>query len=242
MKIESVGNSKYGLGGGTRESDSFVGNEYEGLKLPEMKELLKPMEEVVLKLKDKIKNNEYNFIIGDDASGRVPALILHKVIKQIYNENGKDIGVTFLAGSRETEDLETKTKNIEDFLRDKLSNISNPDVLIVTELIHRGSSLVPFTEVLKNLGAKYDVATTGLLRKYRLDELEKKLQSKIIYGKEFKPEIDGDYVIAGVEKSYEDLFARRYEMDEDDRTKFVEGRQDIALLAQKLVEYYKTLS
>lgn len=218
---------------------SFSGEEFSDIRLDEMKELLNPLKEVIVKLKEKIKNNEFDLVIGDDASGRIPALILYKFLRDEYKKQNKDIRIVFLAGSRETEQLEDKKNKMAEFLQSQL--VDNQNVLIVTELIHRGDSLVPLTDVLQKLHSKYDVATVGVLRKYRLPDLENKLGVSVIWGEEGHPKIDGSNVVAGVKKNYEDLFSTRLDMNEKERKIFLDGRHDVEIIASKLTQFYKTL-
>lgn len=218
---------------------NLSGPEFSDIRLEEMKELLNPLKEVVFKLKDKIKSGEYGLVIGDDASGRVPALILHRFLKEEYKKQHKTLNIVFLAGSRETKGLSDKKMRMEEFLRAKVPLDS--EVLIVTELIHRGDSLVPLTDVLQKLGSKYDIATVGILRKYRIPELEQKLGTHITFGEETHPTLDGSLVLAGVEKDYEDLFATRLPMSQQERNIFLDGRHDIAVIANKLSAYYGSL-
>lgn len=232
---------KFGYPKGSKETPErdFSGPDYADMRLPEMKELLQPLKVVVEKLRENIKNGEYNLIIGDDASGRVPALILYQFIRDEYKKQQKTIDLVFLAGSRETKDLDDKKARMKEFLSSRLK--ADPHVLVATELIHRGDSLVPLTDVLKEMDAAYDVATVGVLREYRLPALEEKLGTGIIFGEESHPKIDGDNIIAGVEKDYEDIFSTPLSMDENQRKTFLDGRHDVDVLAKRIGEYYNTL-
>ena len=221
------------------EQLEFEGENFEGIKLNEMKELVLPLREIVFKIKEKIKEGKYTTIIGDDASGRVPALILYRLLKEIYKSSDQNINALFLAGSRKTEDLETKKRGISDFLKSRLTG--GEKVLVVTELIHRGSSLLPVTEVLQKLQIEYDVTTVGILKKSKIGELEEKLSSEIIYGEQGKPSIDGNYVIAGVKKSYDELSAKRHKMTTQERQTFLDARSDVEVITKKLFEYYKSI-
>jgi len=72
------------------------------IKHPEIAELREPIQNLLEQLRDKIDKGEYGVIIGDDASGRIPALILDNVIKSVYQDKGYTKPKTiFFAGSKE---------------------------------------------------------------------------------------------------------------------------------------------
>lgn len=46
------------------------------------------MEKLLDQLRPHIEGGEYQLIVGDDASGRIPTLIFRRIIKAIYEEKG----------------------------------------------------------------------------------------------------------------------------------------------------------
>lgn len=203
-----------------------------GIKSRELREIFFPLENLVLKLKAKFISGKYALTIGDDASGRLPALILNHV--QNMCSKDKKTPIFFLAGSRRTKTIEAKKTEIKRFVEKRLNVPKGKSVLIVTEFIHRGDSLSLLTDVLSSLNIDYDVCTIGVCRSKSLSSLSRKLGIKILFGIKGKPSIDGNYTLAGVEKSYEDLLARRYKMTEAERVIFCEGRKDVHRIAEVL--------
>ncbi|MDO8600884.1 MAG: hypothetical protein Q7R73_04775 [bacterium] len=53
----------------------------------EILELREPIEKILTALKDSIEKGEYQLVIGDDKSGRIPTFILHKVIGALYEKH-----------------------------------------------------------------------------------------------------------------------------------------------------------
>lgn len=206
-----------------------------GVQTPELRQIISPLRSLVLKIKTRMISGQYAFMIGDDASGRIPALILNKIQNMSFTEKTP---LFFLAGSRKTQTIEAKKADIKEFVEEQLPPVpQGKSVLIITEYIHRGDSLVLLTDVLRSLGISYDVCTIGVYSK-GIDLLDKKLGTSILFGIKGKPSIDGNYVLAGVEKSYEDLFATRYKMTPSERRVFFEGRRDVTRISEAL---YKLL-
>ena len=73
----------------------------EEIKIPEIAELRKPMEKLLLDMRENIERGEYAVIFGDDASGRIPTLLFRKVLTASYEEHGFNVPQTlFFAGKR----------------------------------------------------------------------------------------------------------------------------------------------
>lgn len=83
------------------ESSQGTENKSEGTyNFPEVMAELKPaMLSVVEQLKEAIESGEYNTLISDDAAGRIPTLILRKIIQE-KSPNGKDLKMIGLALGR----------------------------------------------------------------------------------------------------------------------------------------------
>src|SRR3989344_8140945 len=65
-----------------------------------VEDLREPIENILIELMPDIETGAYSTIIGDDASGRVPTIILANVMKSIYELKGyPPPTVRFLAGS-----------------------------------------------------------------------------------------------------------------------------------------------
>ena len=183
-----------------------------------------PLSIILEKIAPKIESGSYGLIIGDDASGRIPAEILADVIKAIYLEKGfVQPKVMFFAGSTRMyeRDRKIKQEKISDFFK-KLpmesvenaldeTNETKPvlsrregDVLIVTDWISSGKGLTPLVSALEENHIKSDVAVL-----YDVDRDTVSWEDHIISGEmKEKPGIYGASIFSGVIKRSEDLFSR----------------------------------
>jgi hypothetical protein len=180
--------------------------------LEELREpILKMMEG---ELAEKLKNGHYKMIIGDDASGRVPALIVYGIAARFAQDREEDKPMMiFLAGSRKHADKKEKSKRTTEELRRILrrKNIDPDEVknaLVVTEHQHTGISSKPIVFGLQGLGIDVEIAAVS--RKAD-NQAEGTLGVKKIYSGIDDPDI-GVYQneeVAGVIKYPEDMYSRR---------------------------------
>ncbi len=163
-------------------------------------------------LRPNIENGKYKLVVGDDASGRVPALIIAGALKKIYAARGAaPPAVRFIAGSRNLagEDLERKTSLLDVHsknLKNKFLNDGNQGVLVVTDFISTGSSVKPIVDSLKKTGADVDLVTIGLADDFRWSKSGLKVAAAV---NSFLPEIYNRTSLSGVRKQPGDLFATR---------------------------------
>lgn len=104
---------------------------------------------LVGKLKDKIDAGYYETLISDEIRGRLPTLVLRKIL-QSRNHN-KELQTYFLSLGRGVEYLNDDLQKFVDEKKDGLGH-----ALFVTDMIQSASSLVTF---LGKLGKDCDVAT-----------------------------------------------------------------------------------
>mgnify|MGYP001561084624 CR=1 FL=1 len=199
---------------------------------PEIAELEEPIQKLLEQLRERIDRGDYQLIIGDDASGRIPARIMHQALQEIYKEKGlKEPDIRFFAGSGGSdirpsyEDCDKKTHDIAEYLsryaaglptyKDAPQKASFPEktmrrALIVTDTIVTGDSLVPIVNALKNNGIAYDIAAIGRYGYTRQDEkLLGSPENKIFHAQSHVPAIDQARHISGVYKRTEDVFSRK---------------------------------
>lgn len=146
------------------EKVNIKGNKLETKPEYFFEEEFKELESLVLPLIEKLKENidkgEYDVLLGDDASGRIPTLILRGIInernRKLHPElrsSESEIKTRFVAGgqikSRDT--LKAAIKEIESGVKKK--------VLVVTEYISSGRSMERFSTILKELNIPFDIAT-----------------------------------------------------------------------------------
>jgi len=112
-----------------------------------------------------IKNNEYATLIAEDASGRIPGLIMYELLRKVAERDQKTLPeIYFMAGSFSAKDMESKNKLTNNYLDSVVLKKHNPNkkVLVVTEYIMEGNSLKPITDGLKKQAINYDVLSIGL--------------------------------------------------------------------------------
>ncbi len=229
-----------------------------------IEELRGPIEKLLGELREKIDGGEYQLIIGDDASGRIPTLIFDNLLKRVYKEKGYEPPQTlFFAGAQlfKEEEKKVRTSAVSGFLKKGiLGKELDGRALIVTDTISSGDALESITVGLKEAGIQFDIVTIALIDlendKFPEGRLQLKLGGKIYYGNRSinTPGIYGSRGISGVYKeSSKDLFARPIVKQKDmegDRFLTSEGiqkqigraREDVKVLSEDLLRWYRTQS
>jgi hypothetical protein len=205
------------------------------IKTDELRKIIFPLQKLLAKLKSRLTSGRYTVMIGDDASGRVPALILNQIQNKCRLD--KKTPLYFMAGSRETKTIRKKKAEIRRFIQKKLRLPKGALVLLVTEYIHHGDSMLLLTDVLRSLSITYEICTLSVCRHRSIStpaSLSSKLGTKILFGMKAHSSLDGNYVLAGVQKSYEDVLATRYHMTKTERAIFRKSRKDVTRIAEFL--------
>ncbi|MBI5045555.1 MAG: hypothetical protein HZC14_00920 [Candidatus Niyogibacteria bacterium] len=140
-----------------------------------IKQLEWPATSLVDQLKDKIDNDEYDILIGDDASGRVPTLILRSVINERKHQSHADkppkeneISTKFIAGGR----IFTVENDaaVSDFFK-QIRPQTKKKALLVTEYMAAGKGVDRLARILNEVGMDFDVAafsSTSSFEYYKL--------------------------------------------------------------------------
>ena len=221
----------------------------EGFHFGQVEDLYGPVEKIIKSLYPNIKNGEYGLIIGDDASGRIPALLLNEVIKNLYKEFGYEKpDIRFLSGSRNLsgEEKEQKKELISEYLEKVRKNLSNDNspkkTLVVTDVVATGVSLDPLIETLKEMNMDFDIVSVG---DATTDDVEKRWGKEVYFGKTNMPAIYGEDNLHGVVKNVNELFSHPiknnltyYTEKEkvDIQLNINEAREDMQNLAEKILE------
>lgn len=130
------------------------------------KQLEKPTIALVRKLKEAIDKEEYNTLIGDDASGRVPTLILRKVMSDRINignpllspmEKRESLMTYFVSGGQ---GLSDETLGYLKLFFESIKKAGNKKFLLVTEYIQSGRSASKLADILESAGVNFDIAST----------------------------------------------------------------------------------
>src|SRR3989338_11083514 len=129
------------------------------IKHSEIEELREPMMHMLEQMRERIDRGEYNLIIGDDASGRIPTWVFYNFLKKVYVRNNlPPPSVRYFAGSRNAmgKVAEKKTEEIANHIARFVEKEKQKDnkgrqqkALIVTDTIATGNSLVPIAEALR---------------------------------------------------------------------------------------------
>ncbi|MBI2062414.1 MAG: phosphoribosyltransferase [Candidatus Yanofskybacteria bacterium] len=196
------------------------------IQLEKVAELEVPMRKILEQMLESLEKGEYDLIIGIDASGRIPTLIVDKFVSRVYQNKGYELPIfRFIAGSIRKEDAVSKVKEWNPHRR----------VLIVEDTINTGDSVRSLSKALGESGISFDVIAVGTLLprrifdKKRIERLTKDLGAKNIYvGSEEAPRIYGQKHISGVQKEVGDIFSRPH--------KRVRAEQQIKTLGKELVD------
>lgn len=161
------------------------------ITLEEIAELEEPIKNIIGKIKERIEKGEYGIIIGDDASGRIPALVLGGLIKKISKlRNLSEPNIIFIPGKLNNPQDEKMAEMLQNHLS-KYGVKKEGRVLVVTEAIVSGQTLSVLSALLKKLGFVADIAAIGIEDQYSFmeNEREKNLGNSNI--------ISGDYIRKG---------------------------------------------
>lgn len=219
--------------------------------------LLEAIGSLTFKIKEYLP--EYDTIISDDTSGRVPSLVLRNVASATNEKKGGPKTYFITGGARLKEYEENRSfddldKSINDFINKRKDEIKNP--LVVTEVISSGKSLEAFLKRFHKFDIYPDIAT---LSTYQFTDLEgevlenesndkfneyaKELKTRIFYGKKsgVGETIHGHFKGKGVKKQKTGIFKRirspHPEAIKDDKVGDV--RRSIKLISNGLIDVIK---
>ena len=229
------------------------------IKFGEVAELREPTMRILDQIHERIENGEYGIIIGDDASGRIPAIIIGGVIREILRGiNGVIPRITYIPGKLKPFHLELES-NIKDFLN-KFDYVNGKRILVVTDTIRSGGSLQALVKTLEYLTkSSVDIATIGIEMEddpgYANDRKISLGEAEIISGHYFDnerflhntPLIYRAKEMSGVVKdsSGKPISSRRIkdtEYPEEARVQQIivsDAREDARLLIEELTVWYK---
>lgn len=212
------------------KQDLFPG--LENFERSSVEQLKKPVQKIIKELQPEIEKGSYSLIIADDSSGRIPALMVGHVIKEIYEQRGFPAPLFRpIAGSSRVEDSSERTKkadsitaHIGEILKTFKDNGRKLDkTLVVTDTVSLGRSINLLSEALKKNHLSFDVATIAFAGEpigELTRELEKRWGSRIVYAERSVPNIyysaeaRGGKELSGVKRSDPNLFSISNEADE----------------------------
>jgi len=129
----------------------------------EIAEIESAMVSLVRQLKEKIESGEYDTLISDDVGGRIPTLVLRKIIKE-HNPD-KKLGTFFIASGKTYLPTSADTEKY-DQLQEHLKKVTDKTKksLVVTQFIFTGKTLIGLANALKEAGVEnFDIAAVDAM-------------------------------------------------------------------------------
>lgn len=218
------------------------------LKTPDFREvenLVPAMARLVFKLKDELP--DYDAIISDDASGRLPSLFFKKLIDgERLKAQKKPVNHYFVASG--LGHAPGTMPLVRKFLDEKKGGLGK--VLVVTEYISSGRSIAALINVLEDVGIYFDVAAVSIAGSPANSDLygrdfRKMFKKYLYYGEigdtgdsafSYKPHLGGVKKSGKVDSAHP--FKFRPGADEWSKEEIQAGmktaREDMAMLAEEL--------
>lgn len=231
------------------------------IKHERVAELELPIKIIIEKIRSRIENGEYGLIIGDDASGRIPALILGNFMKEIYSQKGYvKPNIIFIPGKMDT--ISVTKEELGDYI-EEWGTTKDKRVLIVTDTVLTGGSLEALVWLLKKGGYVCDIATIGIERpiKHFINRKINLGSTKIISGQYDSDDIRGKgrykhipriygSQLSGVRKESgqyrskvlknEDVYIEKIKHQIQDNVNT--ARDDVKTIVNRLVDWYLKLN
>ena len=206
-----------------------------------------PLKKILEDLQEDIEAGTYTTIIGDDASGRIPALMLATVISDIYvTREQRPPLIRFFAGSsdlkaQEPDIIRSKISAMEEGLLETKDSVYSTDgykgkALIVTDVIATGESVQTILSALRAIEWDADIVSIGNISDKSTQELEKQLDTKVSLGGAILPMIYSRPDLAGVEKSITEVHAQRLTNPDNERIRL--GREYAKKIAHEIAMEY----
>jgi phosphoribosylpyrophosphate synthetase len=154
----------------------------------DIRDLYLPTKELFKDIKERVINKEYFLVIGDDVSGRIPALVFDELIRNEYKKQNREKEhpkLIFIAGSRDysygDRMYEEKERKVFDLIKkeSEQNKFEGKRVLIVTDTIETGRSLLPLVHSLKKLNIDYDIVSASGGLNYREHSARKELGENV---------------------------------------------------------------
>ena len=194
------------------------------------------------RISERIMNQEYDVIIAEDASGRIPGLLIYEAMKTLYatKNNEQNLKLFFVAGSKNVDNKKEKKDKISKHINEVISksHTSDKKFLVVTDVIMEGESLKPLAASLKELNIEYDILTLGVGRTLRshgghIYDLNQELGS-VSDARVGIPEIFDRRDLSGVIKDPNEILSSR--IPNNDMDKLGKVRNEIKVAAEELYE------
>jgi hypothetical protein len=155
-------------------------------------------------LRDDVLAGRYGVIVGDDTSGRLPALVLRTAFNIMRAREGlPKLPVYFLpGGGGRIPRAEAAAAELAAMGPQLVRASRGARALVVTDFIDSGSSVLGLIEGCRALGIEADCAALAVASDSTLPQRLATAGSKLLFGRltETPPLLDGAHMISGVEK------------------------------------------
>lgn len=236
-------------------------NEYNNVVNEWMRESVAVFKKSLKELFPDIKKHKYDVIIGEDISGRIPALIMGGLIKKVYEQDGvKKPPLLFLTGYRgnhhttekgfKKDVWDKKMKDYFEYLKENNTIKDNSKVLLITEYIDTGNTVKYFINCFKKNNINITIAS--LQTNFFGDSNYLKRKKVKIYNgeidKECLPVLWDGIGLKGLKMFTKDFNNSNIFVKKSDDKKLIENyknikyiRNDIKEIIGILFDYYKNL-
>jgi len=219
-------------------------------------ELAFPVQRILNQIEPELEEGAYRLIIGDDVSGRIPAIVMNEAIAKIYKAYGHPTPLLrFVAGGRRPGEHGLDSRDRSDDMKERVRGLNDellrkgdaPRALLVTEAIATGNAMHMVTSTLRDERIKTDIAALGFIGADveggdgNLEQVKARLNgARLIVGTENLPSLYGDRnlrLLQGVSKEHGSSTSTRltdYEIHRED-VPFIQAKINAArVLALKV--------
>ena len=172
----------------------------------EIEEIAPALNEIIEELGPAIENAEYDTFIGEDTSGRIPAIIIWQAAKEISAlENKSQPDIKLIVGTQKGHVSPEKLEGVRKLLK---NTDNNKRKLLITEFVFSGNSMKTMIDTIKEAGFEADVVVvrSDFMNK---EKLEKKWGCNVYLGEMARQPKIYKSKISGVKKEPEELFSKK---------------------------------
>ncbi len=192
-------------------------NQNEKVEYSEIAQLQKPIENIFRQLSHEINKGSYPLVIGIDASGRIPALIVHDALAQIYKEKGfEKPELFFCAGFQKDTKKQKKIHKIKE-LKEKVAQFigqrqidltDKKKIFIIEDAVSRGYSIGSVALALRSINYPVEAAALGYTKP--VEEPEIPTEEGFDQADKEQENFDTLGVVLGTQNSRPDIYNKPY--------------------------------
>ncbi len=208
----------------------------------EIMEKVEPaMVSLVEQLKDKIESGEYSALLSDEVGGRIPTLVLRKIMQEKGPESEEQLKAYFLpAGNYIRRRSEEEYKKFKEHV--KKLNFGDGKILIVTEFTFSAETLNKIGSLLKGANVKNHIDAAALMAGGALtEEMENSSESfggEIFIGEDYADESYNSVSenldrLSGVKKS--EQYSPVLKKSSENTKEVIKAREDVDLMAKRVI-------